>query len=350
MKIENLSLSNSEKIALVISLSTMLSSGIMIIDAIDSLLEDAKGNQKKVLTILREDLSQGKRIYVSFSRFPRIFNKVNINIIKAAEESGTLDTTLKQIKDNFQRESEFLDKVKSALMYPIFVLFVFVGVMLMILIVVVPKIATVFLRLRVKLPLPTRIMMFLSDILIQHTIPLLIGVAIFIALIVFLFKTQRKFMLNTIFSLPLISSLIVKIDLVQFTRNLAILLNSGIIITNSLELCEDIVLNNNVHAMIKECKTTIYSGKRLSEGLRKYRKVIPSLMLKVIEAGEKSGTLNLSLKDISEYLDYEVTGNLKSLTALLEPIMLVFVGILVGGMMLSIIAPIYGLIGQVSPH
>ena len=103
MKTENLSISTDDKISFFISLSTMLAAGITIIDAIDSLLEDAKGNQKKILSTLKEDLSAGKRIYTCFSKFPGVFDNVTVSIIKAAEEAGTLDATLKQIKENIQK-------------------------------------------------------------------------------------------------------------------------------------------------------------------------------------------------------------------------------------------------------
>ena len=129
MKTENISISSSEKMGLLISLSTMLASGITIIESVDSILEDAKGNFKKFLTILKTDIQQGKRVYTSLAKFPNIFDKVTVNIIKAAEEAGTLDTTLKQVRINLQKDREFMDKVKSALMYPLFIFCVFIGVL-----------------------------------------------------------------------------------------------------------------------------------------------------------------------------------------------------------------------------
>jgi len=345
-KLSKLSISTAEKLAIMSNFSTLLSAGISILETIDSLLEDAKGNQKKILENLREDLVQGKRVYESFARFPNVFNRVTVSIIKAAEESGTLDTTLKDLKDNIKKETEFLDKVKSALTYPLVIMVVFLGVLLTILIVVIPKISTVFTRL-VDLPLPTRIMIFVSNIMLQYTVPFLIGTALFIAFMIFLYKTKTKFFLGIIFSLPLVSDLVKQIDLVRFTRSLNYLLSSGIPIVSALELSEEVVLRKDISAVIHNSKEMIISGKKLSEGLKSAKGKIPSIMIKIIEAGEKSGTLDRSLKDISEYLDYQVTNTLHTLTTLLEPIMLVFVGIMVGGMMLAIIGPIYNLIGQV---
>ena len=346
-KTEKLSLSTADKLTVFSNLSTMLSAGISIIETIDSLLEDAKGNLKKILQTLREDLIQGKRVHESFARFPNAFDKVTVSVITAAEEAGTLDATLKDIRDNIKKENEFVDKVKTALTYPLVICVVFLGVLLTILIVVIPKIALVFTRLKVTLPLPTRILIFVSNIMLTYTIPFVIGVVIFIAAIALIYKTNKKLLLGLIFSLPLISNLVKVIDLVRFTRSLHYLLFSGIPIVSALELTEEVVMRKDIAKVIQTSKNMIISGKKLSEGLKSAKGKIPSLMIKIIEAGEKSGTLDKSLKDISEYLDYQVTNTLQTLTALMEPVMLVLVGIVVGGMMLAIIGPIYNLIGQV---
>src|SRR3989344_133017 len=347
MKIENISLSTTDKIGFVSNFSTMLTSGISILETVDSLLEDSKGNQKKMLEVLRDDLIQGKRVYISFSKFPKVFDKVTINLLKAAEESGTLDIALRDLKNTILKESEFTDKIKSALAYPVLICLVFIGVMLVILLFVIPKIARVFTQLRVTLPLPTKILIFVSNIMTNNTIPLCIGLVLFFSGMVYLFKTRRRQLFALFFKLPLISILVKQIDLTRFSRNLYYLLNSGIPITNALELVEDVVLRNDIAKIIRNCRETVSSGKRLSQGLRSDKKTIPSIMIKIVEAGEKSGTLDKSLLDISEFLDYQVTNTLRTITALIEPIMLVFVGVLIGGMMLSIIAPIYGLISQI---
>lgn len=347
MKTENISISNSDKMGFLISLSTMLSSGITLVEAVDSILEDAKGSFKIFLTILRDDIQQGKRIYLSLSKFPNIFDKVTVNLIKAAEEAGTLDSTLKQVRANLQKDTEFTDKVKSALTYPLFICVVFIGVFLMILIFVIPKISKIFLSLKLELPLPTKILIFLSDFILKSTVPLVAGLIMSVAFIYFLYKTKRKALIQFIFSLPLISGLIQKIDLTRLTRSLHMLLSSGVNISYSLELVEDIVVNKHISDLIAYAKETVASGKSLGSAFRKYKKYVPPLIIRVIEAGEKSGHLDKSLLETSEFLDYEVTNSLKSMTALLEPIMLVVIGIGVGGMMLSIIAPMYGLISQV---
>ena len=127
---------------------------------------------------------------------------------------------------------------------------------------------------------------------------------------------------------------------------LYLLLNAGIPITSALELTEDVVIKKDIHRAIVHARDVVFSGKKLSEGLRDNKQVIPPLMIKIIEAGERSGSLDKSLQEISTYLDYQVSNTLKTVTALIEPLLLVIIGLLVGGMMLAIIAPIYNIIGQ----
>ena len=347
MNAKNISITTAEKMGFLISLGTMLSSGITVVESVESSLEDAKGNLKIFLTILKNDIQQGKRIYLSLSKFPNIFDKVTVNLIKAAEEAGTLDSSLKQVQINLQKDIEFTDKVKSALTYPLFICAIFFGVLLMILIFVIPKISKIFLSLKLELPLPTKILIFFSDFILKSTVPLVVGLVVSAAFIYFLFKTKKRALIQFVFSLPIISGLVQKIDLTRLTRSLHMLLSSGVNISYALELVEDIVVNKHIVAMIVYAKDNVASGKSLASAFKKSKKYVPSLIIRVIEAGEKSGHLDKSLLETSEYLDYEVTNSLKSMTALLEPIMLVAIGVMVGGMMLSIIAPMYGLISQV---
>ena len=341
-------LSTSEKIGLIDNLATMLGAGIPILDAVDSTMADTKGNTRRVLESLRADLMQGKPLSVSFAAYPNAFDVVTVSLLKAAETAGTLETTLRDLKDHIQKETEFMDKVKLALVYPVLIGIVFLGVMMVILLVVVPKIATVFSRLNVELPLPTRIMIVVSDLLIKNTVGSLTGVVIFFFLLWLSWRFYRRQILSVFFSLPLISTLIKNIDLTRFTRTLHLLLAAGLPIDVALQLAQGVVLRHQTSLLIAHSRELVLAGKKLGDGLKTGGRIIPSMVTKLIEAGEKSGTLDKSLLDISIHLDYEVSNTLKTLTSVLEPVMLLVVGLSVGGMMLAIIAPIYGLIGQVS--
>jgi len=344
---KNISISTNEKIALVSNLSTMLDAGIPILEAIDSLLEDSRGSLKKVLETVREDVTSGKRLSSSFAKFPKIFDSVTVNIVKASEESGTLDVVLKDLRDNITKETEFNDKIKSALIYPSVIMFVFAGVLIVILTFVIPKISTVFTRLKVELPLPTKILISASNLILNYTLPTILGIAVLTFGIFFLYRSKKKILLYIFFSLPVVSSLAREIDLTRFSHSLYLLLNAGIPIGSALELTKDVVSKKRIEEAIIRSKEAVQAGKKLSDGLRDKKKTIPSIMIKLIEASEKSGSLEKSMQDISKYFEYQVEKSLARVTVLLEPVVLVATGLLIGGMMLSIIAPIYGLIGQV---
>jgi type IV pilus assembly protein PilC len=343
-----LNLKGADKLSLLSNFSTMITAGIPILETVDSLLEDSKGNTRKLLLVIREDILQGNHLYSSFAKFPDVFDKVTTNVIRAAEEAGTLDVTLIDIKDQIEREMEFNDKIKAAMVYPIVIFAVFLGVFFMILIVVIPKISQVFSSLNVELPLPTKILIFLSDGILKYTIPVVGVSALLIFLLIFLLKTQRKKILALFYKLPLISNLVKEIDLAHFSRSMYLLLNSGITITNALELAEEVVIRPDIAKAVRHTQETVLTGKNFSQGLKDNKKLFPGLIVKIIEAGEKTGTLDKSLQDVSKQMDYRVSNSLRNITTLLEPVMLVAVGVLVGGMMMAIIAPIYGLIGQVS--
>lgn len=341
-----ISLSGSDKISLITNLSTMLAAGIPIIEAVTSMLEDTKGGQKIILETLQADLMQGSRIYISLGKFPGTFDAVTINLIRASEEAGTLETTLRDLRIHIQKEMEFVDRIKAALIYPAIISIVFVVMLTVILIFVVPKLADVFKKLKIPLPLPTQIMIAISDIITQQTIAVVVGLVVTFGLIFYLVKFQKPLLIRLLTSLPLVSQLAKEIDLTRFTRNLYLLLSAGLPINTALDLSQNVVIRPKTAQLIKTSKEMVVSGKKLSEGLKTAKGYLPSIMIKLVEAGEKSGSLDKTLMEISEFLDYQVSNSLKNVTALMEPIMLVLVGFSVGGMMMAIIAPIYGLIGQ----
>lgn len=346
MKSESLWLPNSEKLGLLSNLSTMVNAGLTIAEAVDSMLEDSTGNMRLVLKGIQDDINQGKPLHSALSRYPRIFDSVTVAIIKASEESGTIDVVLKDVKNTVKKDIEFSDKIRSALTYPAVIVVVFLGVLALLLTFVIPKIADVFLRLKVTLPLPTRILIAVSNLILHYTIPTVIISGLIVGILVLLYKKQRKLFVNVMLNLPYVSSIARQIDLTRFSRSMYLLLASAIPLYSALELTQAVAAKREVREAIVRAREYVASGKRLADGLRG-QKAIPSLMVKIIEVGERSGSLDKSMSDLAEYFDYQVSTTLQYLMTLLEPIILVMVGVVVGGMMMAIIAPIYNLIGQV---
>ena len=340
-------LSQSEKLALISNFGVMLTAGIPLLEIIESLLIDVKGAQQRILKTLQADLKQGQTLASTFSKFPKSFDPIFVNLVKAGEQSGTLDVTLKNLEATIKKEIEFSDKIKAALAYPVLVVIVFTAVLIMILTFVVPRISQVFVKLKVDLPLPTKVLVFLSNFFIQFT-PLIIILAFLLFLTAYLlYKTQKRYFLNSIFSLPLISRLGKYIDLTRFSRSLALLLSSGIPIIEALELSRQVVVRAEIGRAVERAKQAVIAGQSLSFGLKQNKGAIPAMMIRLINAGERSGSLDKSMLEIAQYYDNQVSNSLKIISELLEPALLVIIGLLVGGTMLAIVAPIYQMIGQI---
>jgi type IV pilus assembly protein PilC len=251
------------------------------------------------------------------------------------------------LKEEIKKEIALNRKLKSAMTYPIIVLVVFIAVLTMILVVVMPKIATVFSQLKVKLPLPTKILISSSFILLHYTWYVIGGLIALVLLTILLYKKQKRRLLPLLYSLPVVSQLVRDIDLLRFTKNLHLMLTAGIPITNALELTKDVVIKKEIKKALATARENVLKGKPLSYTFKQERKIFPGTMIELTQAGEKTGTLDVSLQSIGEYLEYKVSDSLELLTAMMEPILLVLVAIVVGAMMVSIIGPIYSIIGQI---
>lgn len=341
-------LKSSEKLEFISNLSAMLSAGIPLLETVDALLEGARGKIRPVLISLRKDLESGKTITEALGKFPDSFDSITLNLIHGGEQAGNLEDILKDLAESTRREIEFSSRVKGALAYPVFVMMVFLMIMLIILTFVIPRIAQVFLKLKVVIPLPTKILIFLSNLLLGYWPWIVAGSVVLIFLGTFFYRLRRRQVISLVTSLPLLRPLAQEIDLVRFTRSSALLLNSGIPITKSLELSRDVLIRSELIETVEFARQEVIRGKRLSESLRaRGNEVIPQILIRMIAAGEKSGKLEGAFQEASNYFDGKVSSTIKSLTALLEPVLLVVVGLAVGTIMVSIIAPIYQLVGQI---
>jgi len=339
----------TEKLSLISNLSTMLSSGIPIIEVVESLFEESKGQTRKVLAQIKIDLDEGKKISEALKKFPGDFSAIEVNLMKASEESGTLEVTLKDLVKAIKEEIDFNNRVRAALAYPVLVMIVFVFILTLILTFVIPKIAAVFSKLKVQLPLSTKFLIATSRFLLDYYPFVLTGLFILGLGAYFLYKSNRKKFLNFLFLFPVLSSLALEIDIARFTRSMHLLLASGIPINEALDLSKNVVDRNDVYRAVSESEEFVVSGKKLSEGLKKHKRIFNALVVKIIESGERSGKIEEVMGDLAATYDVRVSNRLRMVTTLLEPALLIVIGSLVGAMMLSIIAPIYSLIGQINP-
>lgn len=290
----SLRISDKDKLDIITSLQMMLSAGVPLLDSLESLSTSAKGTQLKILKILYKDVDEGNPISDSLARFPDSFDRVTISILKAAETAGTLNEALLDIAANIKKSIEVQSKVMSALAYPSVVMFVFFGVLITILTFVIPRISVVFTRLHVNLPLGTRILIRSSELFVGYWMYLGIGLAVLIFICVLLFIYRRRWLLGIFLKLPLVSGIAYLFDLSNFSYMFYLLLKSGVSITKAIKLAGNVVLQPRTRKAIEQVLETVEGGNPVNIGLKESPKVFPNFMVRITEAGEKTGSLELS--------------------------------------------------------
>ncbi len=347
-QLSKLRLSTKDRLALFTDLSTMLTAGIPLLEAIESLVPDSKGPTKKILIELRNCLYNGEPLSKALAAMPKAFDAVSVNLVRSAEAGGTLETTLHDIVVATKKETAFSDQLRATMIYPIFVMVIFLGIVVLMLTFVIPRVSEVFSSLNVKMPWITKVMIKASNIFMHHWLLIVFGfIAVIIAVSLFV-KTHKRFFIRIILALPMFRQLGVNIDLTRFTRSFGLLMRAGVPIVESLELSERVVQKKAIVQIIEQMKVDIAAGRPLASSLRKPRSIIPPIMSRSIKTAETSGTLNQTLQNLTEYFDDQVTESLKILSSLIEPILIILVGIMVGGLMIAIIAPIYNMISQIN--
>lgn len=330
----------------------MLDAGVPIIEALESLSEDIpKKNTKIVLEALTKQISSGKSLAEALSILPDAFDPVLINIVKAGEASGKLDEVLSQLAQNLKSNMETADNIKSALFYPVLVLITLTLVSFYMFAFALPRIADVFLELDVELPAYSEFILKSSLLFNKYWlfIAAFIIISILIGIRLLSIPKIRRRVFAIITLIPTLKSLVRYLDLARFTNTSALLLGSGIPIIEVLEITKGVVVSPKLNADISSIADSLAQGIRLAEAMKKRPDSFPALLRRVISVGEETGSLDKSLAHISEHYEKKFTNIVKNLSVLLEPILLVVIGIMVGVVLLSIITPIYQLIGNINP-
>ena len=342
------SVSIIEKITLCRYMSTMLRSGLSLIEGIDALTEDtAHPKMKKILQDVSYGLQKGETMASAFAKHPEVFDETFLTIIQAGEISGTLNKSFDYLGKQLQKDHELMQKVKNAMMYPAVIISTMIGIGLMLLVIVLPKIAQVFYRMKINLPLPTKILFSLSTFFSKNILLIMPSFVLVVFCLYFLLKSKsgKKFLTTIITFIPYSKTLFDQLDLARFNRTLSTLLKSAVPITDALRVSTHSLTQNKYQRLHSIFEEEIKKGVSLSSILKR-QQIFPSVMVRMIIAGEKSGTLDKVLSDLADFYEQEVDASLKNFVNLLEPILMLIVGAAVGAMVLMVIAPIYNIIGS----
>ena len=351
----DLSISLFEKIKsvdilfLVRNLSATVKAGLSIVEALDILIADTeKKMMKNILREVQALVKNGQPLSAGFANFANQFPPVFLGMLRAGEASGQLERTLTELGQYLSKEYALRAKVKSALTYPIILLVASIGVVSLLLIFVLPRLTKAFASSGVELPWVTKFFLGLSSMLTySFTLDLIV---VFFATWFFLYfrKTTigRKFFFFLISHIPVANELIKKVALVRFTRTLGNLMASGLSAVGSLESAAQSIGNQKYEVAIKAIVDDVKNGMSISDALTKFPDLFPRLLVSLVIVGERTGSLSEILITFSDFYEEDVDNKLKGLTAVLEPILLLIMGLLVGSIAFSIILPIYQLVGH----
>lgn len=343
-----------DKVLFVKHLGTMLKSGISLNEGLEVISEQTTSQKfKKIVYQILDKVKAGQSLGMALSRFPKVFDPLFFNIVKVGEESGTLEGNLEYLGNELEERLELRRKVKAAAFYPAIILIATFGLGLVLAYFVLPKITRLFSTLSFELPLTTRILLSAADAIENHGVWILIGIAAVIVGFKVLISQPlvKPFWHWLVIQSPVVGGIIVNYNLVMMNRTLSILLKSGLTIDYAISITSETTTNLVYQKKLKEALPQIEKGKRLSDILSKVkqskrRPLFSLLVIKMISVGEKTGRLDESFSYLAEYFGKEVDNSTKNLTTILEPILLLFVGLMVGFIAISVISPIYQVTGR----
>ena len=329
--------------------STMINSGLPLVQALDILSKQSES--KALQEVTRQvvyDVESGHTVADALAKHPKAFSELYVNMVAAGEAGGILDTILMRLATFMEKNDALVGKVKSAMMYPGVIMSVAAIAIVVLLIFVIPVFETMFASVSMALPLPTRIVIGASKFLQAYWWAVGAGVWGFIfALRRYYATSSGKLMIDKLLlKVPVLGDLIRKSSVSRFTRTLGTLISSGVSILDGLEITAKTAGNRVIHDAIMESRASIAGGDTISAPLQRSQ-VFPAMVISMISVGEQTGGLDEMLSKIADFYDTEVDTAVSAVLSLLEPVMIVFLGVIVGGMVVAMYLPIFDMINAV---
>lgn len=348
----NTSVSLTQKVFFTENLQVMIKAGLSITEALNTLALQAESKFfRRVIESVRADVESGKLLSQGLAKFPKVFTRIFINMIEIGEVSGTLEQTLSELTSQMKKDYHLRSKVKGAMTYPIVILVAMLGITTALLVFVLPKLLAIFKEFGdVKLPLATRILMFVSDFVQVHGVLVLVAGVIVVGAVIAAARTApgRRVIDLMIIRGWIIGPIAVKVNLARFSRTLSGLLKTDIPVVQSLNVTADVLsnvhYNNAVHAAAEDIK----KGETISKCLARYPKLFPPLVVQMTAVGERSGNVDGLLAEIADFYEQQVENVLNNLSSIIEPVLILLLGGMVGGIALAVMMPMYSLTQAIS--
>jgi len=331
-------------------LSVMLESRVPVVQSLSSLAVQVKKDKfKKTLLKVNTLVQEGKSLSEALATFPKIFDVFTINLIKSGEASGNIAQALSNISEHLEKDNDLVSQVRQAMIYPAFVFLVLAVVITIIIVVVMPKIVSLINESGTKPSFFTSLMLSFYQFLGRYWWAVLILVILSVVALIYYFSTKTgKQQFNVVvLKLPVLGDLLKKVYLTRFCSNISTLLIAGISINKALKITEDTVNNLTYKAIIVDIEKQVSEGEKISTALGKHEDYFPSFVVQMIKVGEDTGKLDKTLQEVVIFYQKEVKVAIALFLGLLEPLMIIFVGLIVGALAVSVLMPLYGALGTV---
>lgn len=323
--------------------ATMINAGVPVVQAID-ILRDQSSNItfKKVLREVRENVKAGQTLSEAFSKYPNVFDDLMVNLVKAGESSGALDVIMNRMADYLEKVMALKRKIKGAMVYPIAVISFAIIVVMVMLIYVIPIFAKMFQDAGVSLPLPTLVVVKISTILRNYFHWIVLSFILVIFAIGRIRKNEKGRLITDriILRIPVLGELVRKASIARLCRTLSTLLANGVPILDSLQIVARVAGNRVIEGAITYARDEVTRGRGLSEPVEETR-VFPLIVSRMIAVGETTGALDEMLKKIADFFEDEVDRTVEALTSLLEPLFIIVLGTIIGGLLVAMYLPIF---------
>ena len=328
--------------------STMINAGLSVTESLNILREQSKGNMKKVISQILADVEGGESLSKAFSKHPKVFSPIYIALVKSGEIGGVLDKVTARLADDLEKDAEFRGRIKTALIYPAIIVSGMVIVSFIMMIFVIPKLVSLYEDFQAELPWPTVVLITISRFMTNFWFLIILGAIG----AVYGFRAYRKTITGRektdalLFKVPIIGELQKQVILTEMTRTLALMVGSGVSIIESLTITSGVVGNVIISDAIKDVGSQVEKGFPIAYAFAKHPEAFPFILSQMIAVGEETGKMDEVLTKVSHIFEVESDQKVKGLTAAIEPLVMVMLGLGVGFLVIAIILPIYNLTSQ----
>lgn len=335
-----------QKIVFIEDLQIMIKSGIAAPRALKIIAKQTKNNKfKKILEDIASGVETGKSMHEVMSKYPKIFSHIFVSMIKVGEISGNLEKALEYLAIQLEREADLKSKTKGAMIYPGVIVSAMVIIGTLMAVFVLPKLTGIFKDFDTDLPLATRVVIGISDFMGGHSVLVIGGLVCFIGGLIYFLRTPlggRSFD-YALLKAPIINPIIKKINLARSARVLSSMLSSGIAIVEGLQISSESVSNFYYKKSLAESSNQVKIGKPMTETFGKYPNLYPEIVTQMLQVGEETGTTEDILNQLAAHFENEVDSTMRNLSSIIEPILLLLIGGVVGILALALIGPIYNI-------